>query len=744
MILNAITFGACFLMMFLFRRFDRTNIKMAKLRRYSSRIFDDFKKLTEKESRKFQDATIEMDILIKKSASLVKNMSESMVEIESRLKGLDIEKTNLKKVDDDLKTISGAARDVNKQIQFIASAKENFGDMTKKISLVSETIGNMKSEISGLTHIFEEKLRERSREISEEFYNHAENLKSDLEIKENELVSSSRERVFQISEEFTKSVAEIETKMAESGEMLHNNFRIKIAPLIKTVEKAEDLDNRISKLQDTFTLMENNFFDEFQKKSRELKSGIDSDTDRLTQKLKTVETTVEESRSKLIQSFESEVEKVRTELDNLSIHAVSKKDEIVQAARKEAEVIRKKIEEFEDRFVELENRIIDTAEEKLDNIDSEYQSIELRLNTLMGRIKEEDVQLTRKTGEQSGILQKNFSDLEKRLEDIRSEIIRYEQSNEVFGKTDNMIKKVDDSVLRLNRILSEAQEQSKELEKFVSDIEQIKDLKKTADREIRAYAAKREKLGDIESEIKGLLEANDLVMHKSEKLLDNISKIDSVNSRIEALGESYSMVERRIGELREYEDVITKNLDSVNKSDIILQGIDSRIKSFEKVVERSDKRVEKLTGSLRKIEEETLILKTRENEIRELRDKLNEVDGLSDHMEERIKQIHAMFQKVDKIRKEIDSTDNRLQEMYQETDRKMKEFSDFIQAVDNNNPILKEVRSDIKGVPGKNLNDTIVKTVRELSNKGWNPEAISRKLMIDENSVRFIINTTAL
>jgi len=103
-----------------------------------------------------------------------------------------------------------------------------------------------------------------------------------------------------------------------------------------------------------------------------------------------------------------------------------------------------------------------------------------------------------------------------------------------------------------------------------------------------------------------------------------------------------------------------------------------------------------------------------------------------------------MFQKVDKIRKEIDSTDNRLQEMYQETDRKMKEFSDFIQAVDNNNPILKEVRSDIKGVPGKNLNDTIVKTVRELSNKGWNPEAISRKLMIDENSVRFIINTTAL
>ena len=90
-------------------------------------------------------------------------------------------------------------------------------------------------------------------------------------------------------------------------------------------------------------------------------------------------------------------------------------------------------------------------------------------------------------------------------------------------------------------------------------------------------------------------------------------------------------------------------------------------------------------------------------------------------------------------------TDNRLQDMFSQTDRKMKEFSDFIQAVDNNNPILKQVKADVKGaIPGRNLNDNIIKTVRELSGKGWEPEAISKKLMLDENSVRFIINTTLL
>ncbi len=733
MILNIATVVICFVMMMIFRRIDRANSRMTKLRRYSSRIFDDFKKMTEKENRKFHDSTIEMDILIKKSGALAKNLSEAIVEIENRLKGLDVEKTNLKRVEDDIKVISGAAKDVNKQIQFIASAKENFGDMTGNISFLTKNMENMKQDLGDIVQNFEDKLRERSREISEEFYVHADNLKSDLERKENELAQTSRDRTLQLAEEFSKSVNEMEEKVAESSNILHDNFKMKIAPLVKTVDNAEDLNNQIEKMRETFTAMENTFFDDFKSKSRELKSEINTDIDKLTQKLQNVEANVDDSRTKLIQTFENEVDKVRTELDNLSIHAVSKKDEIVQATRREAEGIKKRIEDFEDRFVELENRIVDTAEEKLDTIDTEYQAVETRLNTLIGRIKEEEIHLD-----------KGFNDLEGRLDNIKNEIVRYEQNNDVFGRTDTMINKVETSVSNMGRMLEEAQSQSKELDKFISDIEQIKDLKKTADREIRAYMGKKAKLGDIENEIKGLLEINDMVVGKSDELLENVSKIDLVNHRIDALSEAYSSVEKRIEELREYEDVISTNLDSVTRSDLIIQSIDSRIKSFEKVIDRSDKRVDKIGNQLKKVEEETIILKTKENDIREIKDKLNEVDGLSEHMEERIKQIHAMFQKVETIRKEIDVTDSKLQDMFSQTDLKMKEFSDFIQAVDNNNPISKQVKGDIKAMPGKNINNNIVRTVRELSDKGWDPEAISRKLMIDENSIRFIINTTSL
>lgn len=726
MILNLITFAACFLMLVIFRRFDRANLRMAKLRRYSARVFDDFKKMSEKESRKFQDATIEIDILIKKSNALARNMSESILEIENRLKGLDVEKTNLKKVDEDIKVISGAAKDLNKQIQFIASAKENFTDLATKVTYLSENVDNLNNQMVHMTNSFEDKLRERSREIAEEFYVHADNLKGDLERRENELVTTSKERMFQLSEEFTRSVNEMEKRVTDSGEVLYENFRLRINPLVKIVENAETLGSQIQNMKETFDSMENTFFDEFKQKSKELKIDINDDIDKLNQKINNVESNIDESKSKLISTFENEVEKVRTELDNLSIHAVSKKDEIVQAARREAEGIRKKIEDFEDRFVELETRIVETAEGKLDSIDSEYQSIELRLNTLLGRIKDEEGGLSR------------------RLNDIKDEIIKYEQNNDIFGKTDQLMKKVDTAVVQLNKTLEEAQKESRELEKFVVDIDQIKELKKTADKEIRTYYAKKEKLADIEGEVRNLMEVNDHVLDKTDKLLESISKVDVVNARIDSLSEAYSAVERRINELREYEDIISRNLDSVNKSDLIIQTIDSRIKAFEKVVDRSDKRVEKIGQNIKRVEEEAIILRTKESDLADLRDRLSELDGLSDHMEERIKQIHAMFQKVETIRKEIDVTDNRLQDMFNQTDRKMKEFSDFIQAVDNNNPILKQVKSDIKAIPGRNLNDNMIKTVRELSGKGWEPEAISKKLMLDENSVRFIINTTLL
>lgn len=684
MILNIVTFVVCLAMLILFRRLDKANLRMTKLRRYSNKMFDDFRKLAETEKRKFKDATIEMDILIKKSNALTTNLSGALQEIETRLEGLNVEKGNLKRVEDDLKVISGAARDVNKQIEFIAMARDDFGNTINKVNSLQENMADLRSESGSIISSFNNQVRERSRELLE-----------------------------------------------ETTDMINQNHA-------SFIEKEKQVYN----LKDTIADLENTVFADIKDKSDEMKESMketviefgglregifekmDEEIERVHEKLKTVEGSVDESKTNLIKTFEHEVGRVRTELDNLSLHAIAKKDEIVQATRKEAEEIRKRVDDFQDNVMEHENRLISTAETKIDHLDSEYQSIDLKFTSLSEKTKSD------------------FSTMEERLNDIKEEIFRYEEHNNIFTRTDELVDNVDNAVERLQKIFVTTQEEYQEISSFLNQIDDLKEVKKSVNAEIMAYHARKEKLEDIETNIHGLMEAGDLAVTRSDQLQENLSKVDFVNNRMDALSESYTELESRIEELREYEELISQNLTSANKSEAIVKNLDGKLKNYQKVLERSDKRIDKISHNLQDVEEKTIILKTRKAEISELKEKFDEVDGLSEVMEKRVEQIYAMFKKVEDLRMQIDETDNRLQVMYSQTDEKMREFSDFIQAVDAGNPILKQVNQDISF--DKNINENVIRTVRELSDRGWGPGEIAKKMLIDENSIRFIINTTSL
>ena len=713
MIFNIITFAVCLLMLIVFRKLDQTNMKMAKLRRYSSRLFDEFKKLAETENRRFNDATIEMDILIKKSNTMAKNINSSVHEIESKLQGLDIEKTNLKKVEDDIRVISQSAREVNKQIEFIAGAKEGFTELSHNMSYLKESMKMLKNESTEIIQNFNNRLKEKSREIASEFNDGISKLRESIENKEDILVDTSRQKLLDLTETFERTLSDMDQRVTDTGEILLQNLKIRIEGVARSVEGASNLQNQIEMLKINSSDLEGRIFSEIKERSSTVGNEIQKSIDTLYSKVSTVETNLNESKSKLIKSFEIEVDKVRNELDNLNIHAITKRDEIVQASRREAESVKKEIENFESRFQEFETRISANSDQTEDHIAAQMQ-----------KAKDE------------------FSAMDQRLSDIKSEILNYEDQSKVFTKTETLMRDVNDAIDRMNQMLQDSQKEAEHLDKFFSDVEYIKELTKEFDREIRAFQNKKDKLSDIETEIRTLEEMSDTAMVKAGNFQDQFSRIDAVSSRIDALVESYASLESRIRELHEYEDVIAHNLDSVNKADILIQSVEGKINSFQKVVDRSEKRVDKINLHLRGVEENLLILKTRESDIKEVKDKFNELDGLSEIMEARVKQIQAMFNKVEVLRDEISTTDNRLQELFTETDKKMRQFADFIQAVDNNNPILKQVKGN--AVTPKNVNDNVIRTVRELSNKGWTSDEISRKLMMDENAVRLIINTSSL
>jgi chromosome segregation ATPase len=381
----------------------------------------------------------------------------------------------------------------------------------------------------------------------------------------------------------------------------------------------------------------------------------------------------------------------------------------------------------------------------MDGIVSEYQSIEQRFETLSDKLAGLENQFQASLSTQMDRVKGEFASMDQRLSDIRAEILRYEVNQKIFSKNEEMIKKVDEAVQHYHAVLKGAKDEAKNLEKFMEDIDKIKDLRKNVEREIKVFESRRDKVTSFESEITGLMQLTDIVVQKAESMEIAVGKIDQVNTRIDALSEGYANLEMRIRELHDYEETIAKNLESVQKADVLIKTIDGKINGFRNIIDKSDRRVQKLNQYLQSIEENTLVLKTREQEIRDVRDKFTELEGLSSHMEKRIDQIHAMFKKVETMRLDIDDADSKLKDLFTQTDLKMKQFADFLTAVEGSNPgnpITRQIKGDAP--LGKNINEGMIKTVRELSRKGWSSNEISSKLMIDENSVRLIINTASL
>jgi hypothetical protein len=115
-----------------FRRMDRANTRFLKLKRFTDNSLKEFNKLAAAENRKFNDATIEMDLLLKKAGALSTNVQSSVTQLEEKLSNLDSEKLGLNKIEEELAAVSDAAVNVNDQIRFIDQARNEFGRSCKK------------------------------------------------------------------------------------------------------------------------------------------------------------------------------------------------------------------------------------------------------------------------------------------------------------------------------------------------------------------------------------------------------------------------------------------------------------------------------------------------------------------------------------------------------------------------------------------------------------------------------------
>ena len=734
MLWNAATILLCVGIMLFFRRIDRANVRIEKLKRFSDKKFNDFKDLASEENRKFRDATIEMDLLLKKSGVLAEAVRTSANDIEARLKGLDIEKENLRKVEIEIKSVTTAASDLNQQLRYIESVRSGFSDLMKKADQISGQIAKVDKESGALLQSFNEKIRERSRELSDELSIQVTKLRDQVMEKEGKITDEARSKVDALVRNFSASLVSLENSVTETGNAILDNVRMKISEVESSVDQVSArIDETDERAKDIFLSI---------KKTESDLSGI-------SDKVRGIEEAIGDSRSKLITSFDEERTKIHAEMDQLSLHAISKKDEIVSAARRESEKICEKVDSMlvevqgaERKYSQLMEKIAD-AEAGINNaIDSHIESVKDEFKAMDQKSVSAKSEISEMIAAQNAKVREEFSRLEERLTSIRSEIVSYEEKNRIFSRNDELVKQVDASVRQYTSILDESKERARLLDEFMKGADDFRELKRDIEKELKIYQVKKENLQNVEAEIKGLFNLADQVKNKAEMLESNASKIDQVDARIKAQTEAYISLEKRISELTEYEATIENSIQSINSIEAYVKAFEGRVKSFENTIQQSEKRANKMKDYLAKIEENTITLRARESDIMQVMDRFQELDTLQEHMEKRIDQISAMMKRVESIRMEVEQTDSRLQSISNEADRKIKQFSDIVQSVPSDSP-TPSITKQMKGSPvlSKGINDNTVKMIRDLANKGWEPDDIARKMMIEENTVRLIVNT---
>lgn len=694
MIINIATCLFCVILLLFFRRIDKTNNAAKNVRQNFQKMSADIITLAAKEKRELSDSVTEADILIKQANNSLKLLTDMLAEISSRMKGIQEDNNSLKKVEDDIRLIASSAEDLNRQMEFIAQAKQDFTTVTDKILKLQQNITEARGESESLITEFSDKLRNRSRELTDEFAQTVAKHSSDLE-HISEIVGDLENTVFEDIQTKTKELKE--TVKSSADEIVS----LKDAMLGDVKREAAEIYNKIHEAEEDIVRSKEVILEDFHTELSNARSDIEKFTNAF-----------DSTKSKIIEGFKDEVNLAKKEIDNINIVTIEKKEEIVQSARKQADELRKKMDGF-DNSINI----------KISQMRDDYQNAEDRLDAMNEKIK------------------KDFMSMEDRLAQIKEEIINYEQQNRVFERSDSRMEEVANSIDELGSQLSEAKKISEDITAFMHNADEFRDLRKNIDRELRDYQARKENIDSVAANIRNLMDTGDIAFNRMDEISSKMQTIDYVNNRLNALADSYSDLDEKINELKSYNNIIDKNLTAAEKTESIIREMDGKVQSFKSVVERSDKKAERLVENLKNIEEKTAVLNTKKRELEDLQEKFDYVDTLGNVMQQKVEQITAMYNKVEGIQHEIDRTGEHLQQMFTRTDEKMREFSSFIQTVEPENLISKQIK---KKASAPNINEALIKTVRDLHAKGWEEEDIANKMDIDENSVRLIVNTSSL
>lgn len=491
----------------------------------------------------------------------------------------------------------------------------------------------------------EVRLSNRVNEIDDNYFKKGETLLNENKLKFGEFINHFKSLNSEIASLKQKIDTDILEKINDGKNNLDEQYRLLEG---ETLKKINDYKNELLKIRQNMQQLDEKFILKFNEKVNDVDHKLDLKIQDLDKKMENEKFEMSKKTEEMLNESKQKLDLFKRDFDGL-------KEDINLLKSQIDGDITKKIDDGKDEINRIYQNEIDKLMDKYkvneEMVINKLNDYKKDINKVEQNMKQIDDRFTARFLEHS-------SNLDKKIGVIEDDIKRFEKSTGIFEKFDYMKEKLNDELTILKNSLSEIKQEKGNILEIEKRMILINATIKESDQKINQFLNDKKKIDNLTSMISTLKTQADSAEEKiasieSARILINglDSKINNIEVKLRGLEDIYKDASDKEVEIKRsiesVNDIKNRSLELSKYLEVINKKYDD-LEFKRTTYEKTFKNFEKDAG---------FIIKS-EGKINDVLDKFNQMDGLVEDIEQRTDSINKIREWLVKAETQIVNLNN--------------------------------------------------------------------------------------
>ncbi len=524
--------------------------------------------------------------------------------------------------------------------------------------------------------------------------------------------------------------ARLESLIAETKDQMHKStveWERNKASMLSSFE--EELDERLARMssrsEEIAEESENRLHrmvTDFRMKIQEREDEIFSRTEGMIQRFTEMKKNLEVRQESLVESLYAEKKKIESELKETS--------------NKQLELFMVEMEDGVDRLSQQLREVAQAAYGDLRNrteaVLADFSAIKAEIDNTLELFRDNQQGVLNAIIEETKRSGNDIRELQNAMKELKAESLTIEKVRSSYES----IRKAREE---LSAQLAQVDEKNLTLNEMFRKIEELRDMRLKLDAEITLMSQKREKVDRLDEQLSMVVALKTQIDEKEadlQRIRQNISEIFEGYRELEV---QKNKVDGLLDEFMDQQRLVRNVIDSIGHHEKSSMEIRDAIEKLSGNLQRLDAKSASLREEIDKLEHQMISIRRNEEQIQMVNRKFLEIEDLLDDIEKKKQQLEHIRQRYEELRNTMSSNVREIEEIEHNAEAKVKQLSDFVNAVGGTVMASGEPTISKKMTPLKpnDQKDTVLK----LGQFGWTAEEIGQHINMELATIKTILAT---